>query len=50
MMKLRQMTWAGAAVLGVAVGFGLFGLFGMEASDLWLGTLATLLVLLVEGE
>jgi hypothetical protein len=47
MMKLRQMTWAGAAVLGVVVGFGLFG---MGASDLWLGTLATLLVLLVEGE
>jgi hypothetical protein len=47
MMKLRQMTWAGVAVLGVAAGFGLFGL---AASDLWLGTLATLLVLLVEGE
>jgi hypothetical protein len=43
-MTLRQMTCAGAAVLGAALGFGL------DAGELWLGTLATLLVLLVEGE
>ena len=43
-MTLQQMLWAAAAVLGVTVGFGL------EASELWLGTLASLVVLLVEGE
>lgn len=41
---LRQMTWVGVAVLGVTVGIAWGG------SDLWLGTLASLLVLLVEGE
>ncbi len=41
---LRQLTWAGGVVLGLAIGFG------FEVSDWWLGSLAALLVLLVEGE
>jgi hypothetical protein len=43
-MNRQRVTLVGILGLTVAVGFGL------SVSDLWLGTLASLLVVLLEGE
>jgi hypothetical protein len=43
-MNRQHVTFVGILALTVAVGLGL------SVSDLWLGTLASLLVVLLEGE